>query len=451
MRLRKFTAKQARAPVFAAAFALLLVYFTIAPRPAGALTNWPVPGPCSPAVISLAVPAFPDADAWRSSAAYKFPFYGYTPHGKGTVLWTKFPGSQRKTHYPAPNLPSCRVGARGTEDRKTRKAGRFLEMPRPVDGARSYVIADSFDRPITTITWERTSPNPRRRSRWGWYVGGKWAGHDATRAFEVQGMGCKLRAQADTVMTGVPPVPVTAYRWVRDPNFAMIAFNPALGSPGGGSRPNQTSALRVRGFIDRRALPGWTNIVAGTYDFGCGSSALTPLFQPQALGAQVFKSGYGPDRRYLIGQYFGESAVQLELLPGETRVHNNIHYSTYNTKPQFDNAAYAMINTTGVAGGGMVRGIARAGIDEFTLVDEMRYCDPNYTLSNMLLKRNGRRVSKWSYFELADFAKQNAPMVRWVFGEIKPNLATLSPEGAQASANLANERLLAWLPIRCDR
>lgn len=437
--------------------AAALMLGAIVPQASGARSKRKAPharpadGLCLNAAVSRAIPGFPDSDAWRSSAAYKFPFNGYTPRGNGTVLWNKFPGSRRKTHYPAPNLPSCRVGARGTDDRKTRKVGQYLEMLQPIDGMRSYTIVDSFERPVTTLRWEETSPIARRPSRWGWYVGDKWAGHDAERAFEVQGNACKLRVQADTVMAGEPPVPVTSYRWVPDANFAMIAFNPALGSPGRGYRPSRTAALRVRGFIDRRALPGWAGFLVNAFDFGCGATALEPLIPAQTLGVHQFKSGYGPDRQYLIGQYFGESAVQLELLPGETRVHNNIPYSSYSPKPQFGNAVYAMINSTAVAGGGMVRGIARAGVDEFILHDEMTYCDPNYTLRNMLLKRNGRRVSKWTYFEIADFARQNAPMVRWVFGQIKPGAATVSPEAAQASANPASQRLLAWMPIHCDR
>jgi hypothetical protein len=406
---------------------------------------------CAPAYVNSAIPALAEDDVWRSSAAYPFPFPGYTPSGKNTVLWKKFPNSARKTHYPAPNLPSCRVGRRGTEDRSSRKVARSFETLTPIDGLRSYVLADSFDRPITTIHWEDVSLVNRHPERWGWYVGEKWAGHDATRAFQVQGSACKLRLQADMTVAGDPPAVVTSYRWVRDPNYAMIAFNPALGSPGGRARPGRTSALRVRGFVDRRALPGWANELASRYDFGCGSNALTAIQPPQVLGAYFFHSGYGPGRQYMVDEYFGESATQLVLLPGETQVRNNMPYSAYNPKPQFGNATYAMINTTGIAGGGMVRGIMRAAMDEFTLYDEMSYCDPNYTLRHMLLKRNGRRVSKWDYFELADFGHYNAPSVRWVYGEIRPSLMTITAEASAALANPESQRLFAWMPIRCDR
>ncbi|MBK5230616.1 MAG: hypothetical protein JJE27_05510 [Thermoleophilia bacterium] len=441
----------------AVVIAVTLVAGAIAPQSSDAASKRkprranPFAALCSHVSVSRAIPGLLEDDVWRFSVAYRFPFLGHTPGGKKTVIWRKFPSSPRKTHYPAPNLPSCRVGRGGTEDRTARKAGGYFETLKPIDGLRSYVVADSFDRPVTTIHWEDVSLIHRHPERWGWYVGAKWAGHDATRAFEVQGDACKLRVQADTTVTGDPPAPVTSYRWVRDPSYVMIAFNPALGSPGGGFRPGRTSALRVRGFVDRRALPGWAHQVAGRYDFGCGSTALTAILQPQMLGAYFFRSVYGPGRQYMIDQYFGESATQLVLLPGETLVRNNMPYSAYNPKPWFGNATYAMINTTGIAGGGMVRGIVRANVDEFTLYDEMRYCDPNYTLRNMLLKRNGRRVSKWNYFALAAFGKLNAPSVRWVYGEIRPNLTTITAEGTAASANPESQRLFAWMPIRCDR
>lgn len=405
---------------------------------------------CAPVTTDRSRPSFPRGDAWLSSKAYKFPFAGYTPRGNGPVIWKKIKQSAaRRTHYPAPNLPSCRIGLRGTEDRTSRKASSFFEDLKPIDGQRSYVLRDTFDRPVVTLEWKEESPIARLPNRWGWYVGPKWAGRDAERAFEVQGNACKLKAVP--VPITVNGQVITTYQWVRDPQYVMIAYNPALGTTDRKSRPNQTTALRFRAFIDRRALPGWANMVANRYDFGCGSSALTPMIPQMQLGSYFFKSGYGPRRQYIVGQYFGESASPMDLLPGETKIHNNMPYNAYNPKPQFNNSVYTMINSTGVAGGGMVRGVARAGADRFTLLDEMTYCDPNYTLRNMLLKRHGRRVSKWSYFELATFSRENKPTVRWVFGRIDPDPATLSAEQAAAAANPVSEGLYAWMPISCDR
>ena len=125
--------------------------------------------------------------------------------------------------------------------------------------------------------------------------------------------------------------------------------------------------------------------------------------------------------------------------------------STYAPKNQFHHATYAMNNTTGVSGGGMVRGIFRSHADNFTMLDEMAYCDPNYTLRHMLLKRYGKRVSKWRYFELAHFSRENKPVVRWLFGRIGPDPSTLSVEGQLALGNPESVGLYSWVPLACDR
>lgn len=405
---------------------------------------------CAPKPADKTLSSFPSGDAWTSPRAYKFPFLGYTPRGKNTVIWKKITGSrERRTHYPAPNLPSCRVGLLGTEDRTSRKAGRFFETPKSVGGARNYTLTDTWGRTVAQIEWKDASPIKRLPNRWGWYVNGTWAGHDATRAWEVQGNACSLAAV--TIPTLVNGQVVNEYRWVRDMSRTMVAFNPALGSPGGKTRPGKTSHLRVRAFIDRSVLPGWANLVSNRHDFGCGASALPPRTPTSMVSIPTFKSGYGAHRQSLVGQYFGEGASPVELLPGETKAHNNMPLSTYAPKYNFGGATYAMNNTTGVSGGGMVRGIFRSYVDNFTMVDEMAYCDPNYTLRNMLLKRNGKRVSKWSYFELAHFSRENKPTVRWVFGRIGPEPSTLSPEGQAALGNPASLGLFAWIPIGCDR
>jgi hypothetical protein len=69
----------------------------------------------------------------------------------------------------------------------------------------------------------------------------------------------------------------------------------------------------------------------------------------------------------------------------------------------------------------------------------------------MTLKRNHQKVSKWKYFELATFSKQNKATVRWVFGRIDPNPATVTPEQAAASQYPGSAALYAWIPIHCDR
>lgn len=397
--------------------------------------------PCTAVPTGRARPTLQQVDIWASAAPYRFPFNGYTPKGRAPVIWRKIKNSNvRRGLYPAPNLPSCRLGRRGGEDRMTRKASQFTSSLMPIEGLRNYVMKDSFDRPVAEITWVDQSPNPRRPQQYGWYIDGKWAGHGATRAFEIQGEGCKLRVDPAT------------RSWVRDRGYVMIAFNPALGSPDRRYRPRKTAQLRIRAFVDKRALPPWAMLFIQGGDFGCGEPVgEAPVVGPQPLADPNFQSGYGPQRQYMTDQYFGEAAMQPNLLEGERKEHNNMPLDAYNARPQFAHAMYANVNTTGVAGGGMVRAIVRAGADSFTLHDELTYCDPNYTLKHMLLRRNGQRVSKWQYFEFATFSERNNPSVRWVYGQITPGAATLTPEGLDAAANPANQALYAWVPLRCDR
>jgi hypothetical protein len=81
----------------------------------------------------------------------------------------------------------------------------------------------------------------------------------------------------------------------------------------------------------------------------------------------------------------------------------------------------------------------------------MNYCDPNYTLQHLLLRRYGMRVSKWNYFAAATFSPGNTPTVRWVYGQISPDPASVRPEAAAAADNPASVRLYAWVPIQCDK
>lgn len=421
--------------------------------PAAAKAHKPgyYPDACNPVSTDPAVRSFPPGDAWRFSRAYAFPFNGWTPHGRAPVTWKAIPGATKgRTAYPKPNLPSCRVGRFGTEDRATNKGGRFFPMLEPVDGQTTYVLRDTFDRPVAKLSWFATPPVKYHPSKWGWFVNGSWAGHDAARAFEIQSNACKLIA-APVTTTGADGQPVTEYHWVRDPNYVTIAFNPALRSPGKGYAPRSTFRLRVRAFIDRRAVPPEDLAYADRYDFGCGETPLQSMLRKQTYRAVSFASGYGPHKRDMYGYYFGELPTRFGMRPGEAPVSNHHPLNNYNPRPQFHNASYAMINTTGVAAGGMVRGIVRSGVDRFTMFDEMRYCDPNYTLRNMRLRRGKRKIKKSHFFARSTFSRRNRPAVRWVFGRIDPAPLTLTAEQAAADHNPASQRLFAWLPLRCDR
>jgi hypothetical protein len=431
--------------------------------PAGAAAKPPAvkpgyfPNACNRISTNSAVRSLQKGDSWRFSKAYKFPFYGWTARGMNTVIWGFIRNnSLRKAPYPSPNLPSCRVGRFGTEDRAAHKAGKYFEMLEPpagefdYDGRFSYEFRDTFDRHIASITWSEESLVAHHPSRWGWYINGNWAGHDATRAFEVQSHACKLMT-VPVATTDAAGQPTTTYQWVRDPNYVMVSFAPNLGSPGKGAAPKGVKSLRVRAFIDRRSVPSELLSVADGYDQGCGESVLPPRVDSQTLKAFFFDSGFGPNKSYLRGYYFGEGPTTILPLPGESKIYNTYPLDVYNPRPHYNDATYAMANTTAVAGGGIVRGIVQSTRDRFTLYDEMRYCDPNYTLRNMQLRKGKRHYKKSLYFAPYSYSAQNRKAVRWVFGRIDPDPATLTAEQAVARFNPLSQRLFAWMPIYCDR
>ncbi|MFT4049151.1 MAG: hypothetical protein QM648_04845 [Solirubrobacterales bacterium] len=399
---------------------------------------------CQRASLDPAVRTLQKGDSWRFSKPYSFPFYGYTSRGMSTVIWGFIKNSAvRKAPYPSPNLPSCRVARFGTEDRAAHKAGKYFPMLVAIDGQRAYEFRDSFDRHIATLQWVDDSPVSYHPSRWGWYIDGKWAGHDATRAFELQATACKFVPAPDTVTGG--------WKWVRDSRYVMVSFAPNLGSPGKGSAPRGVKELRVRAFLDRRAIPPGLLHYADTYDMGCGASALPPRMTPTTLRGFSFTSGLGPGNAYLRGYYFGEGPTTIATLPGESRIYNTYRLDVYNPRPHYNDATYAMVNTTGVAGGGIVRGIAQSTKDTFTLYDEMRYCDPNYTLRGMQIRKGKKHYKKSLYFAPYTYSAENRKSVRWIFGKIDPEPSTLGPEGQIASQNPISQGLFGWIPIKCDR
>lgn len=431
--------------------AALCVVVAMIAAPAGAKTKTkkppkvPYPASCQPVPTDPTLSSFHAGDAWNYTKAYKFPFYGYvgTEKGKpvfGTVIWKRITENKaRKAKYPTANLPSCRVARYGTEDRVTRKASKWFEWPIEVDGQFKYDFKDTWDRTVATLSWEEISRTKSKPDQWGWYLNNRWAGHDAERAFEVQGNACKLVFDGAT------------NRWVRDRRYIMATFNAGLGQNNPAFGPKHTGWYRVRAFLDRRAIPPGLLDQADRHDFGCGASALPAMRPAQLLTSPSWKSGFGPNHSYLYGQYIGEGAATLHLLPGERRLYNNYALNIYNPKTQFNNATYAMASTTSVAGGGMVRGIVRSHVDNFTLLDEMRYCDPNYTLRNMQITRFKKHYRKDKYFLPALYSKLNRKNVRWVFGRFDPDPATLPPEQATASSNPASTVLYAWTPVTCDR
>lgn len=400
------------------------------------------PTACQPQSDNPAFRSFHTSDAWRHSSAYRFPFLGWTAHGLGRVIWRPvggWPGAKHR--YPAPNLPSCRVGARGTEDRATRKGGKHFRTLLPVDGQMVYAFKDSFDRPVASLAFHAVSPIPGRPSRWGWYVDGRWAGHGASRAFEAQSEACKLVAE--------PTPDGGGWSWVRDPRYVMVAFNPTLGRHSRRFTPKNAVRRRLRAFVDRRAVPARQLEVAERFDFGCGASELSPRAAPRTLRSVVFHSGVTRDGRRIRDYYFGEATQVLGSQPNGKHLYNHFPLRHYNPRPQFNHSTYAMASTTGVASGGMVRGVVRTGHDRFTQLDEMRYCDPNYTLRWMRLRRGHKRFKRSRFLVGATYSRNNRPAVSWEFGRIDPDPATLSAEQQAASANASSVRLFAWMPRHC--
>jgi hypothetical protein len=78
-------------------------------------------------------------------------------------------------------------------------------------------------------------------------------------------------------------------------------------------------------------------------------------------------------------------------------------YATYNAKSPFGGAIYFSVNTTGVHGGGVVRGVARVE-DAFEHLDGFGYSDPNIVEGN--------------------------PLARWIYGR------------------LVGTRMFGWVPVR---
>lgn len=404
------------------------------------------PSACKPGSTDRAFRSFARQDAWRFTSAYRFPFFGRVRRGRSRVIWRPVGGwSGAKHRYPAPNLPSCRVGRFGTEDRATRKAGKHFRMLLPLDGQRVYELKDTFDRPVATLAFYKQSPIAGRPSRWGWFVNGRWAGHGASRAIEAQSAACKL--VAEPVPGALPGEP--AFRWARDPRYVMIAFNPSLGRHSKRFTPKRAIRRRVRAFVDRRAVPLRQRRAAERFDFGCGASSLPTRVGPRTLRGVFFRSGVVERGRRIRDYYFGEATQVLHRRPTKRHLYNHYPLRHYNPRPQFNHAMYAMASTTGVAAGGMVRGIVRSGVDRLTLLDEMRYCDPNYTLGGMKLKRGKKRIKRSRFLVRATYSSRNRPAVRWVYGRVDPDPRTLTPEQLVALRNPQSLRMTAWLPRRC--
>jgi hypothetical protein len=271
-------------------------------------------------------------------------------------------------------LPESREALAGTLDRgkaALKQLDRKLNMRRRVhtlrpnpelNGRRTWPLLDSFGRQIALIErhanhWELRDP-----------AGERTLFTDRTRnreQIEVQGRGCMISDELEAM-------------------HALVAFR-ALdrsGLPPGAS----IVPFQLRAFIHRSALPAKNRegkrirAAIDNYTTGSGGSQLGAAV-PQSLADPGFAS-----RERFLGE------------DGKKR-----SYATYNAKSPFGGAMYFCVNTTGVHGGGIVRGVARAG-DPFEQLDRFGYADPN----------------------LVD----GDPLTRWIYGR------------------LVGTRMFGWIPVR---
>jgi hypothetical protein len=234
--------------------------------------------------------------------------------------------------------------------------------PNPADGGRlRWPLLDSFGRSLALLEryndrWEVTDPDT-----------GALVYTDTTLDSDelvVQGRGC----MTDDALQA---------------SYALVAFDANDRS----TIPTGTSIVpyRIRAFIDQRALPADVQSSLDSYVAGCGGGFGRTPAAPAAVDDPAYDSN--------SEKYYGEDGVART-------------YSNYNVKPPYKNARYFIINSTGVHGGGIVRGVVQAG-DQVGQSDRFDYCDPNYVSS------------------LA------APVADWLYGQI------------------GITRMWGWFPLRC--
>jgi hypothetical protein len=271
--------------------------------------------------------------------------------------------------YPYPfngtpyGLPPSRRGRHGALDAGTQalaSKGRLINMRRYIasldrnpeeDHRRRWPLVDSLGRPLALIEqhddrWELLDPVTRSSI---------YVDHVLNpRKLLVQGRGAMASDDLEE-------------------SHALLAFNAGDRS----TIPQGASIVpyRVRAFIDRRALPGhnsaWQRIRGAIDRYAAGEGDAEP-------------GSAEPQTQPLADPGFDSNADKFVGHDGRART-----YATYNAKPPYGGAMYLLINTPGVLGGGIVRGVVRAG-DGFEPLDEFGYPDPNVRLG-------ARPVATWLY------------------------------------------------------
>ena len=271
-------------------------------------------------------------------------------------------------------LPDSRQALGGTEDIGTQeweRRGRKLNSRRRFDtleqnpdrgNRRRWRMFDSFGRPLCFIEkhddhWamsdEAGDELYRDRSK-GW------------DQLELQGRGCMAEEALEST-------------------HALVAFRAHDRAKLGGA---SLMPYQLRAFIPRPALPVQNargQAIRGAvddYSVGCGIAP--PGSEPASGSARPLGDpGFDSNEEKFLGT------------DGIDRT-----YATYNAKSPYAGAIYFLANTTGVRGGGIVRGVARPD-DMFTPLDEFPYADPNVF--------HGEPVARWRYGQIGE-----ANMWGWV-------------------------------------
>lgn len=295
------------------------------------------------------------------------------------------------------NLPECRLAARGMPDVGThallpqrinmRRALGFLEPNAGAGGRVRWPLVDSFGRPLAILErhadrWETTDPDT-----------GTVIYRDLTLSdeqFTVQGRGCMVDDALEST-------------------HALVAFNALDRS----TLPEGATIVpfQLRAFIARDALPAANE--SGTpiraevdlHSAGCGTKATAP-----APAGEVDDPNFDSNEE----QFYGQDGIARS-------------YATYNVKHKYANARYFTIDSTGVGGGGIVRGIVRAA-DPVEAADGFGYCDPNH------LRSMPRPAATWRYGRIAGTRMAGWFATRCTDGEPGP-----IPGGTAAEAPVAAE------------
>lgn len=228
------------------------------------------------------------------------------------------------------NLPNRRNGIRGSADVGSHVIGRKLHArkpfaslkPNPRYGRRRlWPLRDSRGRLIVYIEQHST----------------RWDMHETPDGPPIY----MDRSMDDDQLELQGRGAMTRRDW--ESRYALVGFAANYGD---------FMRYRLKGFIQRAALPDRLAAIVDDYDAGHGSCRLSP-------------ESISP----LPDPGFDSGRDKFEGTDGIRRT-----YATYNA--HVHNAIYVCVNTTGVRGGGVVRGVLRAG-QSVRWLDRMGEPDPN--------------------------------------------------------------------------